>query len=343
MSPGSKTGVLLMNLGTPDSPSTPDVREYLREFLSDPRVLTMAAPLRWMLLNLVILRTRPKKSAAAYAKIWTDRGSPLLFHTADLAELVADRLGSDYVTRFAMRYGSPSIDSALAELEAAGVDRIISLPLYPQFADAVTTSTEERVDELVRARFGKIRVDSIGPFYDDPGFASAWAAVAKPELDAFHPDHVLFSYHGLPENQIKAADPGGKQCLVSPDCCEAPADPSRCYRAQCFATTVLLRRAMDLESTACSNAFQSRLGATPWIKPHTDVVLPELAQQGIKRLAVLCPAFVADCLETVEEIGIRARDQWREVGGEELLLVPCPNADPSFADAVAGLVRRVSD
>jgi len=337
----NKTGVLLINLGTPDAPTTGPVRRYLREFLSDPRVLTLPAPMRWLLLNLIILPTRPRKSAAAYQQIWGEDGSPLLVHSEALVREVGKRLGDDYSVRLGMRYGSPSLESAIAAFKSEGVNRITALPLFPQYTSAVTASVSARIFEILAARSDIPAIEILGAFYDEPDFADSWAAAAVPGLEAFGADHVLFSFHGLPANQIRASDPQAGHCLSSPDCCASPgASLGRCYRAQCFVTADALVDALDLDATKTTTAFQSRLGNTPWIEPYTDQILGDLYARGVRRLAVLCPAFVADCLETLEEIGIRLRADWLALGGEDLWLAPCPNADPRFAEAVAGWIRR---
>ena len=337
------TAVLLVNLGTPDSPSVGDVRRYLREFLSDPRVVDMNPVGRTLLLHGVILRTRPRKSAAAYAKVWTEEGSPLLLESEKLRDAVADELGDAFHVELAMRYAEPSIRSVLRRLLANAPNRLVVVPLFPQYATAATGSALARVFEvLAEHEAGALpEVHTVPAFYADPGFVASWAAVGRERIQAFVPDHVLFSYHGLPERQILPLDPSASQCLAKPDCCEAlSAANHACYRAQCFATTRGLAQALGLEATRSSVSFQSRLGRTPWIRPYTDIVVQELFQQGVRRLAVLCPTFVADCLETLEEIDIRLREQWRELGGEDMLLVPCPNAHPTWARAVADLVRR---
>jgi ferrochelatase len=341
--PRGRAGVLLVNLGTPDSPSTGDVRRYLREFLSDPRVIDIPAIPRWLLVNLVIAPFRPRTSAAAYRKIWSAEGSPLLVHGRALCEAVAKGLGDGFVVELAMRYGRPSISTALERLVGADVDHLVALPLFPQWADSSTGSAVARLDEAADRLAHAPPLEILPPFYDDPGFVESFVEVARPVLARARPDHVLFSYHGLPERQIRAADPTGSHCLATEDCCEAPGEVlSRCYRAQCFATTASLARGLGLAGDAYSTSFQSRLGRTPWIRPYTDLVLPELARRGVRRLAVMCPSFVADCLETLEEIGIRGREQWEGLGGESLTLVPSLNAHPRWVEAVAALVRHAS-
>ena len=336
-----RTGVLLIQLGTPDSPSTGDVRRYLREFLGDRRVLDMPRLPHWLLLHLVILPFRPRKSAAAYASIWTGRGSPLLLHSRGLAEGLAGQLGNGFVVELGMRYGEPSVVEALNRLARAEVDRLIALPLFPQYADSTTGSAVAHLRELAGARWHGADQTIIDAFYDHPGYINSMAELARAPLREFRPDHVLFSYHGLPERQIRKSDASGSHCLSSDACCAAIGAANRhCYRVQCFASTRALAAALGLDATRHSLSFQSRLGRIPWIRPYTDDVLPELASRGVRRLAVLCPSFVADCLETLEEIGIRAREQWMEVGGEDFLVIPCLNAEPHWVEAVAAMVRK---
>ncbi|HVK88596.1 MAG TPA: ferrochelatase [Kofleriaceae bacterium] len=333
-------GLLLINLGTPDEPTTPAVRRYLREFLGDPRVLDMNSVGRALLLNAVILPTRPAKSAEAYRAIWdAERGSPLLYHSRDLVTAVAERLGAEWRVELAMRYGKPSIERGLDALVAANVDRIIVLPLFPQYASSSTGTAVARVMELAGKKWNVPALDVVPAFFDDPGFLDAFAAVGRPALDAAAPDHVLFSFHGLPVRQITKTDATGAHCFASASCCDTLANP-HCYRAQCYATARWLAQRLALPAERYTVTFQSRLGRTPWIQPFTDVVLDELAKAGTKRLAVFCPAFVADCLETVEEIGIRAKAQWKAAGGEELVLVPSLNATPAWVDAIAAIAER---
>ncbi len=332
-------GLLLVNLGTPDGPSTAEVRRYLREFLSDPQVIDIPAPARWLLLNLVILPFRPAKSAAAYRQVWTERGSPLLMHSFDLVSEVARVLEGEFVVHLAMRYGKPELSAALRSLGEQGVDELVVFPLYPQYATSSTQSTLDRVKELAAELLPKARLTEVGAFYDSPAFLDAFAGVAKPLLDAGKPDHLLFSFHGLPIRHITRLDQSGKHCLASPGCCDSISDVNRhCYRAQSYFTARGLAARLGLSPSQYSVAFQSRL-TSKWIEPFSDVRLVELAKQGVKHLAVMCPAFVADCLETLEEIGIRARDSFREAGGETLTLIPSLNADPQWVNAVAALAR----
>jgi protoporphyrin/coproporphyrin ferrochelatase len=336
-----RTGLLLCNLGTPDDPSPSSVRRYLREFLSDPRVLDIHPVGRWALLNLIILPTRPRKSAAAYRQIWGPDGSPLLKHGLDLASAVRARLGADWVVELAMRYQRPSIASALDKLRAAGVDAIVVFPLYPQYSSSSTGSSAEEVFRVVGREWVTPPVSFVAPFYDDPGFIEGFAAQGAPVLAEQRPDHVLMSFHGLPERHMRKADDTGTHCLASAGCCDRIGAANRnCYRAQCFATARALAARLQLADGTWSVSFQSRLGRTPWIRPYTDVVLPELAAAGKKRVAVFCPAFVADCLETLEEIGIRARRDFTAAGGESLTLVPSLNASPRWVDAVVALAKR---
>jgi len=329
-----------MNLGTPDAPETGPVRRYLREFLSDPRVLDIGAVGRAALLNLVILPTRPQKSAEAYRKVWSRRGSPLLYHSQDLVDEVRTRLGAGWAVELAMRYGKPSIPDAMERLRRAGADRIVVFPLYPQYASSSTGSSLEAVYQYASQAWNVPQLSVIGPFFDHPKFIEACRAVGAPVIEARQPDHILFSFHGLPERQIKKSDDTGAHCLASEHCCDKMVAANRnCYRAQCYATARALAAALGLAADRWTVTFQSRLGRTPWIRPYTDVVIPELAARGVRKLVVFCPAFVADCLETVEEIGMRAVEQWKQVGGDELTLVPAVNSTPPWADAVTAMVR----
>jgi ferrochelatase len=341
MADTTRIGLLLINLGTPEAPETGPVRDYLREFLSDPRVIDIPAVARWLLLNLVILPFRPAKSAAAYRKIWTSAGSPLLCHHLALATALQAALGDAVKVVAAMRYGSPSIATGLQTLKAAGIDRILILPLYPQYSSAATGSTLEAVFAQASRLWNVPSLQVLPPFYADPGFIRAVAAQTRPVLERVRPDHVLFSFHGVPERQVKRSDDSGSHCLAKGDCCESiTAQNQYCYRAHCVQTARLTAAALGLPPEKWSISFQSRLGRTPWITPFTDVVLEEMPARGIKRLVVVSPSFTADCLETLEEIGIRAVADFKAKGGEALELVPSLNAEPVWVEAVAAMVQR---
>jgi ferrochelatase len=338
-----RKGLLLVNLGTPDAPETGPVRRYLREFLSDPRVLDLNPVGRWLLLNLLILPFRSPKSAHAYRTIWTEKGSPLMVYSKELTAAVAERLAGEYEVELAMRYGNPSLPDAVARLRARGVRDFTVLPLYPQEAPSSSGSSLARTYEVLSEPWDVPNVRAVPAFFDHPAFLDAFAQVARPVIEGARADYVLFSFHGVPERHIRKSDASGRHCLASAGCCDVLTDANRhCYRAQCFATARGLAGRLGLASEGWSVSFQSRLGRTPWVHPYTDVVLPELAQRGVKRLAVMCPAFVADCLETVEEVAIRGREQFVASGGESLTLVPSLNGNPAWADAVVRLVREAA-
>lgn len=337
-----KSGLLLVNLGTPDAPAAPEVRRYLAEFLSDPRVIDIHPVARWLLLHLIILRVRPAKSAEAYRKVWSSTGSPLLHYGRELERGVRAALADDDVpVALAMRYGKPSIDAGIEQLLAAGCERLIVFPLYPQYASSSTGSTLEALYRNVAARWNAPYVSIVPPFYDDPRFIGAFAAVGKEHLREFAPDHVLFSFHGLPERHIRKGEDAPGHCLRESCCDQVGVQNRNCYRAQCFATARGITQAVGVEPGRTSVAFQSRLGRTPWIRPYTDERIVELAKSGTRRLAVFCPAFVADCLETLEEIGMRADEEFRAHGGEALRLIPSLNDHPEWIATVASMAREL--
>lgn len=334
-----KTGCLLINLGTPEAPTPGKVRAYLRQFLSDPRVMDLPAVPRWLLLHLVILPLRPRRSAEAYRQIWTEAGSPLMLHARALVSGVQAALGPELPVELGMRYGEPSIEAALGRLRAQAIDRLVVLPLFPQYASSTTGTALAEVYRVLGTWWTMPSVRVVEPFFDHAGFVGAFGSVAAPTLAEFGPDHVLFSFHGLPESHLKR-DETKAHCLAESSCCDRLTETNRhCYRAQCFATARALATTLGLPAHGHSVSFQSRLGRTPWIRPYTDERLQELARAGVKRLAVMCPAFTADCLETLEEIGLRARETFRAHGGEDLRLVPSLNAHPRWVAAVAELVR----
>lgn len=333
----NRTGVLLINLGTPDAPTPDAVGRYLREFLMDGFVIDMPAPLRWFLVNVLIVPRRKYQSAEAYQKVQMPEGSPLLVQTRHLSEKVAARLGQDYAVECAMRYGNPSIASALRKLREANVSRVIVLPLYPQYAESsfetAIVETKKRAAELGLAD----RLKFFSPFYDRPEFIESFASRV-----AEHPsDHFVFSFHGLPERHVTKLHPN--HCLQSADCCEQISDSNRnCYRAQCVFTANAIAQKVGLKKDGYTISFQSRLGRAKWISPNTEDVLRDLAARGIRKVAVACPAFVADCLETLEEIAIRGRETFIKAGGEELQLIPSLNAETYWVEAVVKWIREAS-
>ncbi len=342
-----RVGLLLINLGTPEAPRTPEVRRYLREFLSDPRVLDLPALWRWLALHILILPVRPRRSAAQYAKVWMKEGSPLLVHGRALAEKVRRRLADRAAVEIAMRYGEPSIPAALERFSRQAIRRIVVFPLYPQRSSAATGSSLEKVFHEASRQRNVPALLVVPPFYDDRRFLSCFAENAAPCLREVDPELVFFSFHGLPERQIRKSDRSGSTCLAAPDCCaeaaaRRPDVLGDCYRAQCYLTARLLAEELGVPAERRVVSFQSRLGRTPWIRPFSDVEIREAARRGVKRVVVLSPAFVADCLETLEEIAIRADEDFRANGGEILRLVPSLNAGDSWADAVVEIARSAS-
>src|SRR3989338_645905 len=309
-------GLLLINLGTPETPTKKDLRCYLKEFLSDPRVMDIHPLVRWMILNLFILPFRSKKSAAAYRKIWTGRGSPLLFYLKDLKAQVSSLLGEEYVVEIGMRYGSPSMGLGLAKLIGQGVTSIDILPLYPQYSFSTTGSTVNQLQKISADHPDWPPIRILPPFYNHPGYIDALSQLIRDKTCS--PDHVLFSFHGLPKKQIQKGDP---------------------YQSQCIWTAKTLARKLGLSSDLYSIVFQSRLGWNSWIQPFTDQEIVRLAQSGKKRLTIVMPSFIADCLETLEEIGIRAKETALAHGVESFNIVPCLNTHPLWIKAVCQMVR----
>ncbi|GMQ90376.1 MAG: ferrochelatase [Gammaproteobacteria bacterium] len=341
----ARRGFLLINLGTPEDPGAPAVRRYLEEFLSDPRVIDINPWLRRALLHGVILPFRSPQTAAAYKKIWTERGSPLLVHGQDLARKLAAVLGEDWHVELAMRYQNPSIDAALGRFHEQGVQQIVVFLLFPHYSSAAWGSAIEKLTVEARRRWPDPALTVVPPYYDHPVFIDAVAEVARPLLADFEPDRVVLSYHGLPERQIIKADASGdRHCLRSGGCCATLTAVNKdCYRAQCFATSRALAARLGLAQHVCETAFQSRMGRIPWIRPYTDERVRALAQSGVRRLAVLSPAFTADCLETLEEIAIRAREDFIAHGGSELRLVPSLNSADVWVRAISAIAKEAAD
>ncbi len=329
----SDRAVLLANLGSPASTEVADVRRYLNQFLMDPYVVDLPWPARRLLVGLILL-LRPKQSAAAYASIWWEEGSPLVVISRRVQQALQAKL--DMPVDLAMRYGEPSIEKGLLALASReGVKEVLFMPQYPQFAASTVTTSIREAERVVAEHKLNIKLTVVPAFHDKPGYIDALVASAAPHLEQGF-DHLLFSYHGLPERHLRKADPTGSHCLNYPDCCDRPSPAhATCYRAQCVSVTRAFTGRMGLRDDQWSLAFQSRLGKDKWIEPYTEARVEELAEQGVKRLLVMCPAFVADCIETLEEIGDRAREQFIEAGGEELVLVPCLNDHPQWIDTLA--------
>ena len=338
-----RVGVLLVNLGTPDSPRTPDVRRYLNEFLTDARVVDMPAAIRYPLFRGLVVPLRAPKSAKIYQQLWDEeRGSPLLYHGLDLQEKVRAALGPDYVVAFGMRYQNPSIEKALQELYDAAVDRIIVLPLFPQYAAASTGSVQEKVMDIVRKWWIVPSISFISNFADNPGFIATFAALGQAEMAKRDYDHVVFSYHGIPERHVLKGSFKG-YCQLGKCCATYNKNNRYCYRAQCFATSRLLAQAMNLPDDKYTVSFQSRLQSRlrdPWLQPYTDEVLKEMPARGIKNVLAFSPAFVADCLETTIEVGEEFRELFEESGGAHWQLVPSLNSNPQWVEAVVGMIRE---
>ncbi|WP_017735175.1 ferrochelatase [Pseudomonas sp. CBZ-4] len=330
--------LLLVNLGSPASTSVADVRSYLNQFLMDPYVIDLPWPVRRLLVSLILIK-RPEQSAHAYASIWWEEGSPLVVLSRRLQQQMTTQWTHGPV-ELAMRYGEPSIETVLTRLAAQGIRKVTLAPLYPQFADSTVTTVVEEARRVLREKKLDLPLAILQPFYDQPEYLDALVASAKPHLQQDY-DHLLFSFHGLPERHLQKLNPGHTFDGATDCCANAPAQVrATCYRGQCFSVARDFAARMGLPEDKWSVAFQSRLGRAKWIEPYTEARLETLAQQGVKKLLVMCPAFVADCIETLEEIGDRGLEQFREAGGEELVLVPCLNDDPQWAKALNALCEK---
>ena len=342
-----KTGVLVVNLGTPDSPTRYDVYRYLREFLTDRRVIDYPWVARQALVQGVIAPLRSGSSAKLYQELWTEEGSPLKVFGESLVAQLQPRLGEEYVVRLAMRYQVPSIEATVKELLAEDIDKLVVFSLFPQYASATVGSVHDEVMRVLRAEQNIPELVLIRDYYDDAAMIECFAENARAfDLDAY--DHVLFSFHGLPERQLRRAD-RHEHCTKAEHCCSNIGRVNQyCYSAQCHATAHGIARALGLHDEARANhdqpaysiCFQSRLGPEKWAQPYTSDVIKARREAGDTKLLVLCPAFTADCLETVIEISDEYKEEFEEMGGEVLDLVPSLNDMPAWADAVAALVRE---
>ncbi len=325
---------MLINLGSPDAPETGAVRRYLNQFLMDPQVIQLPWIVRRLIVSLLVLPRRPKQSAAAYRSIWWQGGSPLVVLSQRVEKALQQTLNMPVV--MAMRYGSPSIERQLLKLaKNDAIRELLVLPMYPHHADSTVVTSILEVKRVIRVHQLPLTVTVVPPFYAQPDYIDALVNSARAGLAKDY-DHLLFSYHGLPESHLRSADPSGAHCLARTDCCATPAPAhATCYRYQVYATTRLFAQRANISADRYSVAFQSRLGRARWLEPSTENVLRELAQRGVKRLAVICPAFVTDCLETLEEIGQRGTEIFIEAGGESLELVPCLNDHPDWLATLA--------
>lgn len=319
-----RTGILVTNLGTPDAPNTASLRRYLKEFLWDPRVVEVPRPIWWFILNGIILNIRPRRSAEAYRKVWTDRGSPLLWHTEDQAEALRERLarhyGDDVVVAHAMRYGNPSIASALQSLEDQGVRKLLVVPLYPQYSGATTASTFDAIAQDFTRRRWLPELRMVNHYHDfDPYIEALADQVRAFQAEQGVPEKLIFSYHGVPKKYLLRGDP---------------------YHCECYKTSRLLAEKLGLSKDQYMTTFQSRFGREEWLKPYTDHTLQALGRDRVKSVQVMCPGFSADCLETIEEIGMENRDYFLEAGGSSYEYIPALNAAEPHIDALEQLITR---
>lgn len=333
----AKVGVLLLNLGTPDSPEVPDVRKYLREFLMDWRVIDIPFVQRWSLVNFVIAPFRAYKSSKVYKELWTQEGSPLKTYGLEVEGLLQQALGSDFVVSLGMRYQSPSTSQALEKLKNVGLEKIIVIPLYPQYASASTGSSIEEFMNAIKEWEIIPSLDIISHFPDNERMVRLFATLGQKYMVETAFDHFLFSYHGLPERQILKGS-CNDYCQLDKCCQSFNAYNRYCYRAQCFQTSRLLAKELGLRDDQYTVSFQSRLGKTPWIKPYTDDVIPQLVKQGKTKVLAFSPSFVADCLETTIEIGVEYKELFEHNGGEHWQLVESLNNHPEWVECLKEMV-----
>lgn len=324
-----KKGVLLVNLGSPDSPEPKDVKTYLGEFLMDERVIDVPLWARTLLVKGIILNTRPKASAAAYKKIWWNEGSPLIV----ISERVKDKIQKkvDFPVALAMRYGSMTIKKGLQELVDKGVEKVFLIPLYPQFAMATTETILVLAEQVRKSHFPDIKIESLPAFYNDMDYIEVLSDSISKHLDGKELEHLLFSYHGVPERHIRKSDITKSHCKIDGSCCVTTSKAHEfCYRHQCLEVTRLVAQRLDLKEGTYSTSFQSRLGFDPWLQPYTDRTIERLGKEGIKNMAIVTPAFVSDCLETLEEIAMEGEEIFHEMGGQNFTTVPCLNDDDNW-------------
>lgn len=328
----------MINLGSPDSTSIPDVKRYLDEFLMDKRVIGKSYWFRWFLVKIIILNTRPRKSAKAYKKIWWKEGSPLIVLSKRLFNKVKKLV--KIPVALAMRYGSMSIINGLKELHEIGVNEVIVLPLYPHYAMSSYETVVEKVKKEVRLKFPSIKLKIIDPFYNNKSYIKLLSNKIKETLKKVKYDHILFSYHGIPVSHLKISDTTNNHCYKVKNCCSVKSDAHKtCYKHQVLETTELVVKELKIDKSKYSNAFQSRLPNEAWLKPYTDSELVRLAKKGIKNLVIVTPAFVTDCLETLEEIAMEGKEEFLDSGGKNYYYVPCLNDDKDWSKLISSWAK----
>ncbi|MEP1742419.1 MAG: ferrochelatase [Kangiellaceae bacterium] len=337
--------VLLANLGSPDDCKEQPVREYLNQFLMDPYVIQLPWLLRRLIVSLFVLPKRPKDSAKAYAKVWTDEGSPLVVFSQHQQALLQQQ--TDAPVHLAMRYGNPSIESQLLEIaNNDDIDTVLFIPLYPHYADSTVTTSIKEAERIIAKHQLKLTLEVKQVFYNEPKYIDALLQSSESfiqplQSQASNQPHLLFSYHGLPELHLTKADPTGSHCLKVKNCCSTPSKAhATCYRHQVLETTRLFAEKAGLSPSQYTICFQSRLGRAKWLEPSTEDTLIKLAKQGIKDVLVICPAFVTDCLETLEEIAMEGEQTFVEAGGDSLKLIPCLNEHPAWIETMASWVKE---
>lgn len=334
----AKTGVILFNIGTPKSYEVNDVKEYLLRFLMDKDVINLPFLIRWPLVHGLIVPRRAPFSAENYRKVWMKEGSPLWVYSKHFTAKLQETLGTDFSVKMGMRYSEPFIETSLKELAAEGVKSILLVPMFPQYAEATTGSVLKEFERAKKHLGITIPTRLLRDFYDDKAFIAPSGEIMKETLQGKHIDHYLFSFHGLPESHIRK----NEGCLRSEDCCfEKSACEKPCYRAQCFATATKIAESLNLQPNHWSVSFQSRLGRAEWLKPATDHTLEVLGKTGKKNVAVICPSFVADCIETLEEIAIGGEETFKHAGGENFHMIPCVNEDDRWVDGFASVLKSL--
>ena len=337
-----KKGVLLVNLGSPNSPEPKDVKKYLGEFLMDERVIDVPFWARTLLVKGIILNTRPKASAAAYKKIWWEEGSPLIV----LSERLQNKLQKqvEVPVALAMRYGSMTIKKGLQELVDKGVDEVLLFPLYPQFAMATTETITVLAEELRLQYFPNLKIESVRAFYNKPDYIEVLSNSIKNHLKGKNYEHLLFSYHGVPERHIRKRDVTKSHCKIDGSCCITASKAHEfCYKHQCLEVTRLVAEKLQFKENTYSTSFQSRLGFDPWLQPYTDRTIERLGKEGIKNMAIVTPAFVSDCLETLEEIAMEGQEIFHEMGGQDFTTVPCLNDDDEWVALLSKWIDMYSN